>query len=155
MDKLLYVIAAVHAGMGFAHFVYAYYGMGIAFYGGSSGWLYFTPLQDFVSIEAGGGPSISLLNFGGLFRLVTDLGDTINTLLWFDYELLEMVPEATFGYWIVMGFWVASWGLTLKLGFEVFKLIISSGIMQSTLGLSLVLGGAGVTGALGLAGGLT
>ena len=156
MDTLIYISAAIHVGFGFAHLAYAYAAMGVATYGGKFGFLYFTPLQDFVTMEAGAGREVDALNLMGLFDFITDLGDTVNTILWFDYELLEMVkPDDGFVYWVVMAFWIVSWGLTLKLGLEVFKLISSSGLLQSTLGLSLVLGGVGVTGALGLLGGLT
>ena len=146
MDKLLYLSAAIHIGFGFAHLSYAYFAAHVATYGGAYGFLQYTPLQKFVRIDAEKVRDISLLDFESLFNLANNLGDTITVLTVYNYDILTLVqPDDGFVYWVVLAFRIVTWAFNAKLGFELLKLLFQSGLLQSSMGLALVMGGVGLT----------
>ena len=158
MLATLYFCTAMHVGFGLAHVVALYFIAGTAWYGGEWGFLYYTPLQDFVAMEAetNSARQVDPLQVGRLFHIVKDLGDTINTLFAYDYELLEMIDsDDGMVYWLSVLLLVISWGGISKLGFHIVQLVLSSGILNSTTGVALVLGGVGVGTILSLIGGFT
>ena len=152
MERALYFFAAVHVGFGLSQWAIDYFKFGIAWYGGDAGFLRYTPLHAFVVFNPGGADqgNTDPLAFTHVFEFIRDLGDTVNALFIFNYPFIGMVESSDgLAYWGIILVWVVSWGGTLKVGLETARLLFSSGVLSSGIGIAIVLGGVSATAALG------
>ena len=138
---------AMHIGFGLAHLSVEYMGSGTANYGGEAGFLAHTPVRSY--FEESPMRVNDPLAFRALFNHITDLADTVWGLLAFDYEVLtDVQPSDGAMYWVAQVFRLINWVSAMALVVMIARFIFSSGIMQSTAGLALVVGGVGITGLL-------
>ena len=145
--QTLAIFVAMHVAFGVVQLAMFYFSSDIVTYGGEAGFLSYTPLRSIVG--DGVGQQADLLDVKALFGHIADLGDTVYGLLSFEYEIVtDIAPSDGLVYWVALVFRMVSWFSTLAVTISMAQLIFSSGILQSTAGLALVLGGIGITGAL-------
>ena len=153
MIRALYFFGSMHVGFGFVGLSILYFGGSIVDYGAGAGFLVNTPLAGFAADEYQALRVDNPLDFGGIFSFVKALGGMVYSLVAFNYEIVTSLTAAD-GAW----FWVAvlirlvGIGGTVWLGFELYQVITRSGLLQSNWGAAVVLGGMGITAALGIFG---
>ena len=153
MVTSLYFFGAMHIGFGFVGLCVTYLAGSVAYYGGESGFLVNTPLAPFVASDYQALSIDNPLDFVGIFDFIKALGDLVKQLLFFDYEIVTSLTSADGAmFWIGQLFRLVSVAGTIVLGYHIYRLITSSGLMQSNWGAAVVLGGVGITGALGAIG---
>ena len=147
--RTLSIFLAMHAGFGIVQLAVLYFSADIATYGGESGFLEYTPLSALVSNARDNSQAADPLDFPGLFGRITSVGDTVYGLLSFDYGIVtDITPADGMVHWVAVFFRLISWFSTAALTLAIAQFIFSSGILQSTAGLAMVIGGVGVTGVL-------
>lgn len=125
----------------------------VAYYGGVAGFLYATPLQDFVADDYNALGLTSILDIAGLFEFIKALGDMFNLLVFFSYEVVTGIEVADGAwYWLRVLFQLVGFSGTVWVGYELVMLVFRSGILGSNWGAAVVLGGVGVGGALSVLG---
>ena len=140
-----------HAGMGVVQLVALYLLGSTASYGGEAGFLAHTPVGSFFGGERG--RLVEGLDLPGLFAHLIHMGDVIWGLAAFEYDVLAVFdPSDGVVYWIAIVFRVATWIGTFAAGEAVAEKVFQSGVLQSTVGSALVLGGVGIVGVLGALG---
>ena len=93
------------------------------------------------------------LDFGGIFNFVTALGGMVYSLVSFNYEIVtSLTAEDGAWFWVAVLIRLVGVGGTNWLGFELYQVITRSGLLQSNWGAAMVLGGMGITAALGIFG---
>ena len=139
-----------HAGFGLTQLALLYFLGDVASYGGDAGFWAFTPAHAWVtSDDLSGQQATSLVDLRGQFAKVTNLGDTVYGLLSFEYGFMNILDTADgLVYWAVILVHMAAWVSTLVATGAAVGFVVSSGIMQSSVGLGLVLGTGAVGGIL-------
>ena len=140
-----------HACMGLVQLAGLYLIGSTASYGGEAGFLAYTPVGSFFGAERG--RLVEGLDLPGLFQHLIHVGDVIWGLAAFEYDVLDIFDSSDgVVYWIVIIFQVAAWLGSAAAGEAVAEKIFQSGVLQSTVGSALVLGGVGIVGVLGALG---
>ena len=148
--RTLIIFVAMHGGYGLVQLAVLYLGSDIAYYGGDTGFWAYTPVSGFVTgNDFTGQQTDNVLDLRAMFGQIINLGDLLYGLLAFNYNVVtDIGSDAGFVYWGVMLIRVVTWLAVIKLTVDVIQFILSSGVLNSTIGLALVVGGAGVTGLL-------
>ena len=154
--KLLTILAVFHMACGFVQVSVNYFGGDMA---DGSAWdtLYAnTPLGQLIGgvDQEEDQPEDFLSNPPAILAFVNRIGDMQNGLLVLGYEFLNELSPGTLPGTLVILTRVAFALLWFATGLATLKLIFESGLLNSKLGLFLVLGGGSVAAALSSAGAL-
>ena len=132
--------------------IYLLSGSGVSTYGGSEGFLAYTPLAYMTAGDVQGGQP-EAANFKSLFDFVLRLGDTVWGILAFNYEFLTMVkPADRISYGVVFFLRVIAWLSTLVFGEALAEMVFRSGVLGSTIGTAVVVGIVVIVGILAVLG---
>ena len=138
----------VHAAFAFTQLAAMFFGSGIAFYGGDHGLFSQTPLGPLL----GDGDSDQFedkRNIIAMFDYAVRIGDFLWGMTTFEYDVVRIIREE-YGLleWLAALLRVGSWVLSLLIHWTFLTFVFSSGIMSSTAGQIMVLGGGTIYGVL-------
>lgn len=157
--KLLTAIMVLHMGFGVTQFSVTLFTAEEVQYG-DGGFISHTPLESLVPMDdaARALSETQPPRQGGFWNFlnpIVNIGDTINGLATFRYDMLTQVgPDEGFVYTVVLLFRIIPSIIQLALAVAMFQVITSSGLLNSTLGQGAVLLGAGGLAGSSLLGGL-
>ena len=124
---------------------------GVATYGGDSGFMAYTPLETYVTDERG--DIVNAIDLPGMLLHFVRVGNTVFGLVAFEYSfLMDIQSSEGLVFWVVLLIRIATWFSTILAGAALAEIIFKSGLLQSSLGAGLVLGGLGLTAGLGVIG---
>ena len=141
---------AAHIGFSMVQLVLLFLVSDVASYGGALGFLAHTPFKDLVP-EAGVVQAVQVDEnlLSRMFDSLVNVGNTLFGMMSFNYGFLTGISSSDgFVYWVLIAIRVGAWVSTLAAGEALAEVIFSSGILQSTIGAALVMGGVGIGGAL-------
>ena len=151
LSRQLKSFVVAHAFMGIVQIFALYLLSGVASYGGDAGFLAYTPIGQF--FEESEGRVVEALALPSLFAHIVHIGDALFGLASFEYEVLTSITKDDgVWFWLVNFVRVATWVTTAAAGEAVVEKVFQSGLLSSGPGLAIVLGGASVTGVLGIFG---
>lgn len=145
--KILIALIPIHIGFGITQMAFSYYAGDIADHG-AAGWISHTPIGSFIDLEeTPQTQQASLSDIRGLFQVALQLGDAINGLASFGYGFMQEVqPDDGFVYMAVMAFRVISVLFWLGMGIAILYLLFDSNLLNTKVGLAVLVFGAGLGG---------
>ena len=134
-----------HAGFGILQLCLFFFLADVGAYGGYAGFFAHTPLESLFGTDQRADARAD--NPGALaavWQVLVDISDTVVSLQAFDYEVVTSIrPDEGLVYYFVMAVRLATWALSFLLGASIFQAVMSSGIMQTPVGLAMVTLGGG------------
>lgn len=132
--KILIALVAIHLGLGFSQMMMTYWLSDVVHHG-SQGVISYTPLgpllNSFDSVDVGFAPSA----IGNGISFINNLGDTVNGLASFDYDMLSRITaQDGFVYNVVVGFKLMGVLFAVSIFLRLLYMLFESGILSTRPG---------------------